>query len=343
MDVQDADQRARIAADVDSELELLETSQQKLWVRHAKVQGDLQLSTQRADVIAERAFRAADKALVDAGLLAEPEEPEEDNYTVHEEQERSSSPTKANRHFTEQLPETQREVPAHDLLHDTPDMRQIVQNGRQRELRDARRAWSEASKDFRRVRKEYDGKLADFLESKEKGSVVGTKTDFDAGYYIARKELTHKLVLAEDRFERAKNTAQQVGVLPLNEQTSDFAHHLDDGYASAEVEAYMETTDKDWIERWRQDEAQGQIELDEGRWTVEEVSQDADARTIGPGSSVSQDRYDIGKRKKLIDRWKTQQEDSRSSSNRFRASYKRYLKLRNGAARGGGCHYPLLS
>lgn len=196
-----------------------------------------------------------------------------------------------------------------------PDMQKIVQDERRRELHDAKRAWSEASREFRETREDYDGSLACFLKRREEGKVIGSKTDFDAAFFVARSESNNKLALAQAQFARAKKVAQGVGVLPIEHQTSDFADQSDDGYTSAQVETYVRTLDRSVIERWRRADGQKDVELDQEKWEVEGAGQDVRrADSVAAESSCSQDRYNTGRLKKLIARWRNHQAELRTGT-----------------------------
>ncbi|KAK4549459.1 hypothetical protein LTR36_006456 [Oleoguttula mirabilis] len=253
----DDDERERAAVEVDGQLKTLQAALSGISGHRARLQCDLDVTVRREELVAQHTLEIADEALINAGLMSPCDEL---HKTVDAEGPAKTPPNALGRPSTRaqedrpaeravSLPgQALTEVKGDDHL---PDMQKIVQDGRCRELQDARRAWSEASRDFRKVRQDYDGNLADFLTRKEEGKVTGTKTHFDAGFFIARNESNNKLTLAQDRFERAKKAAQRVGALPDQEQTSDFADQPGDGYTSAQIEGYVRTLDRDAIERWR--------------------------------------------------------------------------------------------
>ncbi|KAK5125027.1 hypothetical protein LTR85_001218 [Meristemomyces frigidus] len=310
LETKDEDEREQAAREVDSDLERLETSFGAVSDDRVRLHCELALALTREAIVSDLTMEMADEALVDAGLMAPSDEPQEDDG--HEERakaerialEKPSTPSRRDRRTDrrESLPrkaltETRRE----DRSFRTADA-------------DARRAWSEASRDFRRTREDYGGNLADFLRRKEEGKVIGTKTHFDAGFFIARNNSNNKLTLAQNQYERAKKAAQRVGVLPAHEQTSDFADQPEDGYTPTEIHAYVQTLDRDGIDIWRRAVAQEDVELDERKWEVEGVDRHESSKSVAAESSCSQDRYDTGRLKKLIARWKGQQEELRAES-----------------------------
>lgn len=62
------------------------------------------------------------------------------------------------------------------------------------------------------------------------------------------------------------------------------------------------------IERWRKDDGQRDVALNQAVWTTLGLQEDVKGKSIAAVSSMSQDRYDRSRRKKLILRWQAQQD-----------------------------------
>ncbi|KAK5124845.1 hypothetical protein LTR85_001035 [Meristemomyces frigidus] len=115
--------------------------------------------------------------------------------------------------------------------------------------------------------------------------------------------------------EHARKAAQRVGALNEALVTSDFRDRSDDGYLDDDDADLIRGVNSAAIERWRKDERQKDI-VSEAGWDAEEVRRNLAAEplaasSIAAESSCSQARYSNGKRKKLIDRWRGEQEDNR--------------------------------
>lgn len=256
--------------------------------------------------VSEEILAAADQALVAAGFL---ETPEDD--TAHEEQSDSQHSSVQNdtaeaRHHDHPGHNTDSDRPVTPPVFHPPSQRDLIRQQCRRELDNAKRNMSEASRDFNRLRGGYDQRLNNFYKDRDNGRVAGTKTDFDAAYFLARNDTNQRLALAEDRLHRAKRIAQDAGVLPALEQSSNFADRSDDGCQEEERLA-IALLDRDRIETWRRDEAQKKIEPVGDAWEFRLVDHGPDQGSIAAISSRSQDRYDTSRRKKLIARWKKQQ------------------------------------
>ncbi|KAI7485806.1 hypothetical protein KC351_g3718 [Hortaea werneckii] len=254
----------------------------------------------------DETLAAADQALVAAGFL---EHPEDD--TTHEEQnnfEQPSAPDEAanSRHHHQARQNTDSNRPVSRSVFHPPSQRDLIRQQCRREPDNAKRDMSEASRDFDRLRDGYDMRLKDFYNDRDNGRVTGTKTDFDADYFLARNDTNQRLALAEDRLYRAKRIAQDAGVLPALEQSSNFADRSDDGCQEEERLA-IALLDRDRVERWRRDEAQKEIEPVGVAWESRLVDHSPDRGSIAAISSRSQDRYDTSRRSKLIAQWKKQQ------------------------------------
>ncbi|GAB1742920.1 hypothetical protein NU219Hw_g8622t1 [Hortaea werneckii] len=254
----------------------------------------------------EETLAAADQALVVAGFL---EHPRED--TVYSEQHSAERPsardeTTEARQTDHPRHDTDRPHPVSPPAFHPPSQRDLIRQQCRRELDNAKRDMSEASRDFDRLRDGYDLRLKDFYIDRDNGRVAGTKTDFDAAYFLARNDTNQRLALAEDRLYRAKRIAQDAGVLPALEQSSNFADRSDDGCQEEERLA-IALLDRDRIERWRRDDAQKKIEPVGDAWESRLLDNSPDQGSIAVISSRSQDRYDSSRRSKLIARWKKQQ------------------------------------
>ncbi|KAI6849901.1 hypothetical protein KC332_g3615 [Hortaea werneckii] len=256
--------------------------------------------------VSEETLAAADQALVAAGFLDFPEDD-----TTHGKQNDSEQPsaqddtTEARNHDHARQDKDSNRPVSPPVFH-PPSQRDLIRQECKRELDNAKRDMSEASRDFDRLRDGYDLRLKDFYNDRDNGRVTGTKTDFDAAYFLARNDTNQRLTLAEDRLYRAKRIAQDAGVLPALEQSSNFADRSDDGCQEEESLA-MARLDRDRVERWRIDEAQKKIEPVGVAWESRLVDHSPDQGSIAAISSRSQDRYDTSRRSKLIARWKKQQ------------------------------------
>ncbi|KAI7341182.1 hypothetical protein KC315_g306 [Hortaea werneckii] len=256
--------------------------------------------------VSEETLAAADQALVAAGFL---EHPRED--TVHSEQRNVEQLSAQDDTAKARQPDHSRHTtdgnhPASPPAFHPPSQRDLIRQQCRRELDNAKRDMSEASRDFDRLRDGYDMRLKDFYNDRDRGRVTGTKTDFDAAYFLARNDTNQRLALAEDRLHRAKRVAQDAGVLPAIEQTSNFADRSDDG-CQEEERVVIALLDRDRIEHWRRDEAQKKIEPEGDAWESRLVDNSPEHGSVSAISSRSQDRYDTSRKSKLIARWKKQQ------------------------------------
>ncbi|KAI7155097.1 hypothetical protein KC349_g7220 [Hortaea werneckii] len=270
----------------------------------------------QSDTVGERLMRAADIQLVSAGLLtAEPEEHHtsarqdasktgKQRATLRQDNEGSHS----RRHNQTLNNEDQYEGPE-DLL-------VILQNESNRDLTEAKRAFSQASKAFHNVRETYDRRYEVFQNEVKAGRLRGTKTLFDGEYFLERNRLNGRLTVAEEEWRLARKNAQRTGALPRALHTSDFADRSDDGHTPQQIEAYIASFDMDHIERWRSDGAQRDIEQDESKWEPGLPDYEVGLASAAAYSSTSQDRYDTSRRSKLIARWHKEQEDIRKVEQR---------------------------
>ncbi|KAI7271008.1 hypothetical protein KC343_g356 [Hortaea werneckii] len=257
-----------------------------------------------SDEDGERLLEIADSNLVPTDLLiAEQDGHREKAYrdSDRERDDETSQPHLHNQAFDKR---GQYENPEDHLA--------ILQDESSRYLAEAKRAFSQASKAFRNVRETYDKRYEFFRNDVEAGRIIhGTKTSFDAEYFLERNRLNRRLTAAEEQWWAARKDAQRTGALPLAHHTSDFADRSDDGHTSREIEAYIASFDMERIERWRSDGAQKDIEQDESKWEPGLPDYEAEIASVAVISSTSQDRYDTSRRSKLIARWRKEQEDTR--------------------------------
>ncbi|KAK4549527.1 hypothetical protein LTR36_006524 [Oleoguttula mirabilis] len=202
------------------------------------------------------------------------------------------------------------------LQHDRSFRRQIQTDMRD-QLDKAQRVWSEASRAFRETRRQYSSGLREFLEICEEGGIEGTRTEFDARYFLNRGGANRRLAKAQSEYEHARKAAQTVGALPENLITSDFGDRSDDGYLHDDVADHIRRTDPGIIEKWRNDERQKDIGSEAG-WEAEGFQHGSTdnphtADSIAAESSYSQERYSTDRRKKLIDKWGTEQDEHRET------------------------------
>lgn len=197
-----------------------------------------------------------------------------------------------------------------------PCLRDMIKAEKLNDLDHAARACSVASYEFHNVRRTYAHRLQDFLDACQQGNTQGSRTEFDAEYFLARAKAKRRVVKAESEFEHTKKAAQMVGALSERLVTSNFGDRIDDGYMDSELDVDVARLDKPTIERWRSDERQNDIEHEQ-KWEAEVTDTDPAAKSIAAESSATQDRYALGKCKKLIERWKAEQEEHRARE-RFR-------------------------
>ncbi|KAI6912522.1 hypothetical protein KC318_g1936 [Hortaea werneckii] len=239
----------------------------------------------------EETLAAADQALVAAGFLDHPRDD-----TAHCEQHNVERPSARDDTAEARLSDRSRHNtdsnrPVSPPAFRPPSQRDLIRQQCRRELDNAKKDMSEASRDFDGLRNGYDLRLKDFFDDRDNGRVTGTKADFDAAYFLARNDTNQRLALAEDRLYRAKRVAQDAGVLPALEQSSNFAGRSDDGCQEEERLA-IALLDRDRIEHWRRDEAQKKIEPEGDAWESRLLDNSPEQGSIAAISSRSQDRTD---------------------------------------------------
>lgn len=203
-------------------------------------------------------------------------------------------------------------------------LQNTIQNGKKADLRNARRAASEASRCFHDIRNRYHKELREFLGAKGRGEVIGTRTEFDATYFLERNRANHELGIAMADYEFVKQQARGVGVLRPEDITSNFDDDPNDGYddISLQLDPVREMQ-REVVEAWRSNEQQKEV-LSESKWNAQRLDGlegDAGPRSIGALSGFSFDQLALGKRRKLIDRWKAHQEKLRASPEIMRLPY----------------------
>ncbi|KAI6842009.1 hypothetical protein KC340_g2148 [Hortaea werneckii] len=266
------------------------------------------------DAVGERLIKAADSQLVSAGLLAtEQEEYHSDHTTARQDNSKASKRRATLRQDKEGFRSRRHNQTSNSVVQDDgpEDLLAVLQDESSRDLAEAKRAFSQASKAFHNVRETYDERYEIFQNEVEAGRLRGTKTLFDAEYFLERNRLNRRLNVAEEHWWAARKDAQRTGALPRALHTSDFADRSDDGHTPQQIEAYVASFDMARIERWRLDGAQKDIELDESKWGQGLPEHEAELASVAALSSTSQDRYDTSRRSKLIARWHKEQEDTR--------------------------------
>ncbi|GAB1742922.1 hypothetical protein NU219Hw_g8624t1 [Hortaea werneckii] len=278
-----------------------------------KIAGQHRLTSllDESDEDGERLLEAADSNLVATGLLiAEQDDHQERCYRGSDRgREEVPGSRQSNEAFQ---PHLRNQASSNHVQYENPeDLLAILQNESSRDLTEAKRAFSQASKAFHNVRETYDKRYEFFQNEVEAGRLRGTKSLFDGEYFLERNRLNRRLTMAEEEWWLARKNAQRTGALPRGLHTSDFADRSDDGHTPQQIEAYIASFDMDRIERWRSDGAQRHIELDEANWEPDPPDYEADIASVAVLSSTSQDRYDTSRRSKLIARWHKEQEDTR--------------------------------
>ena len=261
-------------------------------------------------------LRTAETALVKAGLMlpAPSERPDSQVRRANEAQSRTE-PFRERRRVDNRSVASRNSDELSTRQTEAQDMQKIMRADLMDELHRAERARSDASSDFHKTRKGYQNRLDSFEDARRRGEMIGTKTMFDAAYFLNRRKANHKLVLAEEECERLRKEAQMIGALPEAEITSDFADRSNDGYPDSDMLAYQELTDHTKLQRWCE-------ELGSNLETESIGSEDSKARPAGKSvageSSHSQARYAVDKRRKLIDDWQREQAELYERMNAYR-------------------------
>lgn len=355
IDASDDDPWPEEAAELEEEIGRTYGRLEDLEERLAGLTAQLDDLRNRETALREVALEQADSVLVGAGLLEALEEPAAEG-DAPDQQHRPSAESAARSEQNARRPSDPPDVPparpawnarteryppdeegrtARRNMPDKgwrkrsasmPNLRDRLKADTLADMHQAERAWSQASRDFHNTRTRYPTRLQEFLEAREEGAVKGTKTEFDAQYYIARGKANRKYAKAESDYEHARKAAQMVGALPERLVSSDFADRVDDGYLDSELALdEIQRMDAAAIDRWRRDEKQKEIE-NESDWLSELVSVDPADRSIAAESSESQDRYAGAKRQKLLDRWRVEQE-----GHRLREENRRQDRMRAGS------------
>ncbi|KAI7182584.1 hypothetical protein KC363_g8694 [Hortaea werneckii] len=270
----------------------------------------------------DRLLEAADSNLVATGLLiAEQDGHRERSYQDsdrgREEESVSQQNNEASQPHLHKQTSDSRGQDSRGQYENPEDHLAIMQDESSRYLAEAKRAFSQASKAFHNVRETYDRRYEAFQNEVEAGRIInGTKTSFDAEYFLDRNRLNRRLTVAEEQWWAARKDAQRTGALPRALHTSDFADRSDDGHTPQQIEAYVASFDMARIERWRLDGAQKDIELDDSKWGQGLPEHEVELSSVAAFSSTSQDRYDTSRRSKLIARWHKEQEDTRKVEQR---------------------------
>ncbi|KAI6914639.1 hypothetical protein KC318_g637 [Hortaea werneckii] len=270
----------------------------------------------QSDTVGERLMKAAETQLVSAGLLTA--KPEKHHTSAQQDAIKASKQRATPRQDNEGSHSRRHNQTLNsEIQYEGPeDLLAILQNESSRDLTEAKRALSQASKAFHNVRETYDTGYEIFQREVKAGRLRGTKTVFDGEYFLERNRLNHRLTVAEEEWRLARKNAQRTGALPRALHTSGFADRSDDGHTPQQVEAYIASFDMDRIERWRSDGAQRDIEQDESKWEPGLPDYEVELASAAAYSSTSQDRYDTSRRSKLMARWHKEQEDIRKVEQR---------------------------
>lgn len=293
---------------------IMETNRniQRCYLRQVSLQDRLDVLFSELGDEGEHLLEVADSELVAAGFLTACEqERNQDDLPHGSGHEGKGGPASQHDNGAAQ-PHLHNQASHNHVQCENPeDLLAVLQNESSRDLTEAKRAFSQASKAFHNVRETYDKRYEIFQNEVEAGRLRGTKTLFDGEYFLERNRLNHRLTVAEEEWWLARKNAQRTGALPRAFHTSDFADESDDGHTSQQIEAYIASFDMDRIERWRSDGAQKDIEQDESKWEPGLPDCEAELASVAAHSSTTQDRYDTSRRSKLIARWHKEQEDTR--------------------------------
>ncbi|KAI6849899.1 hypothetical protein KC332_g3614 [Hortaea werneckii] len=264
-------------------------------VRQMSLRDELGDLMAQSDAVGERLIKAADSQFVSAGLLTREQEEYHSDHTAARQDNSNSSKRRATmRQDNEGFHSGRHNQTSNSVVQDDgpEDILAVLQNESSRDLAEAKRAFSQASKAFHNVRETYDERYEIFQNEVEAGRLRGTKTLFDGLYFLEHNRLNRRLTVAEAQLWAARKDAQRTGALPHALHTSDFADRSDDGHTPQQIEAYVASFDMARIERWRLDGAQKDIELDESKWGQGLPEHEVELASVAALSSTSQDRYD---------------------------------------------------
>ncbi|KAI7214170.1 hypothetical protein KC333_g6157 [Hortaea werneckii] len=300
-------------------LGIMETNRniQRYYLRQVSLQDRLDVHFSELWEKGEHLLEVADRELIAAGFLTAPERERNQEGLPHGSDREGKGSSASQLDNGASQPHLHNQASNnHAQYENTEDLLAILQNESSRDLTEAKRALSQASRAFHNVRETYRRRYEMFQNEIKAGRFRGTKTLFDGDYFLERNRLNHKLTVAEEEWSLTRKNAQRTGALPRALHTSDFADRSDDGHTPQEVEAYIASFDMDLIERWRSDGAQRDIEQDESKWEAGVPDYEAEFASVAALSSTSQDRYDTSRRRKLIARWHKEQEDIRKVEQR---------------------------
>ncbi|KAK3681937.1 hypothetical protein LTR37_020733 [Vermiconidia calcicola] len=202
------------------------------------------------------------------------------------------------------------ERPPHNIL-------DVVRQENRDGLKHARRTWSEASHNRRRVRESYRPELAKFLNEKKNGEIGGTKIDFDAFRYLRQQKAEHEYGRAENHYEYTKKMARKAGAIRREELTSDYGDWSDDGYDDISEDGYYDVLKdlrNETIEKWLSDQTQEEDIEGHGEDRSEMPGRKSEGRYLAPMVKLeSVFAVAVGKDRKRIDKWQFMQEEVRES------------------------------
>jgi hypothetical protein len=153
----------------------------------------------------------------------------------------------------------------------------------------------EAQTRFDSLQDYYVEEYHTYLACVEEGRITASKSEFDAMMLLDARETTKNWVQSEEQLEQARNQARELGLtLDSVDQESCFVDFSDDGYRESLEAQWIAHVDRDWIEKWIEQETEMPEETDCDEW---------DARTVDMWESVSV-VADSCKVRKRIDHWR---------------------------------------
>jgi predicted nucleic acid-binding Zn-ribbon protein len=153
----------------------------------------------------------------------------------------------------------------------------------------------DAQERFDRLPDHYNKQYDNYLVSCEAGTITTTKSEFDLAMLLDSRDATTMLIQAERELEQARNHARELGLtLDSYDQESCFVDFPDDGYRESLENEWIAFVDRNWIERWMEQEDN----------TLEEAHCDEwESKTVDISDSISA-IADTFKSRKRIGYWR---------------------------------------
>lgn len=307
------------AQQLDQDIDRVRSEFGRLGERHGQLLQQINGLAKEESSLAEKLLLETDMVLVETGLLS-PEKPGMASVAQRPPEIRRTTGSNSEIGRISSSAQTNREGGRRDYdaaagnemdavrqppRSPPPSLADIVRGNKMRDYGRAERAISEADLHFNQVRQTYPERLLDFFRRRDRGEIGGTKTDFDAEYFMDRSQANRTLAQAEAEFEYQKKLARATGALSLRLHTSNFSDQPDDGYNSSELDGEDPMLDRERLEAWLDEEILNK-RRDESHWQTDIKESISDAPEWF--DSRSQRRYATGKQRKHIEQWQAQQE-----------------------------------